>query len=732
MNKNKKNLKGFTLVELIIVSTIMVMIMGAVLNFIQPLNRFYQRTQNLADGNDIGNIIMDTVDNNLRYATNMMILEDYSGVPLMQDGYLKNSSGTNAFDHKFTNVIIIDNGHPRGKTLDSYDPDVPAAHAKGALGSIMSAPILSSGDGIDFTHLDIIGTEDIYSDFRARFNATLNVVDEKNKCVNLSMQLWKPELNRDTGVYEFNKEVYNQSRDLELVNINMNRSSFKVECYTGVPHEGVQDIDYNRFPRSGETSTVTNDGQRELFTTGFKTYIFYSNEASAESASADAMVGLREAGESSYLVTPQPYPIGSTIPEADLNTIEAQARSLEGITNIGGVDYRVELLSIKVDGQPSLTLNDFRNGKTVSRTFDFIATYNKTPYYSPVGDYVFYELDPTGSSWVVAEAGAAQGDILPASASETDGSVPMAAANGYTDAATGDEKMPHNNPVWRWREGSTYFDPTAKYSGHHEWYCEYLDVPMAEVTFKDETGGDVLPDKKYRSYYQVYDDSGAALYEDESHTMPKITGYQTGVEIDADADAVASRPTSIPAGKEFKGWHMYDTTGGAHDDKGMLQDMSYLDPGHTYDAEPYIDDAPTDFSAPVVAADSTNAAYDSNPGAYQYYWPMWTYTATLTYSGTDVIKGAKFDIIFNEEVGTFDENVGFDGATFGNAQGRYAIDATDKKVLHLTVLNSYANEYYGVVRPGDEIHIVVKVHPMDKHSTSLDIDEVKCTGVTAF
>ena len=82
---NKKNLKGFTLVELVIVGTIMVMIMGMVLNLIQPMNRFYQRTQNLADANDIGGIVMDTVDNSVRYATDMVILEDYAGVPLMKE-----------------------------------------------------------------------------------------------------------------------------------------------------------------------------------------------------------------------------------------------------------------------------------------------------------------------------------------------------------------------------------------------------------------------------------------------------------------------------------------------------------------------------------------------------------------------------------------------------------------------------------------------------------------------
>ena len=153
--KTKKNLKGFTLVELVIVATIMVMVMGSAMNFIQPLNNFYKRTQNLADSNDVGSILMDSVDNNMRFATNMVILEDYEGVPNIQNGYLCDAVG-NRVSPQMTDVIIIDNESLRGSIFD-YNPDTPAAHAKGATGCIMKAPILSSGNGIDFEHIDILG-----------------------------------------------------------------------------------------------------------------------------------------------------------------------------------------------------------------------------------------------------------------------------------------------------------------------------------------------------------------------------------------------------------------------------------------------------------------------------------------------------------------------------------------------------------------------------------------------
>ena len=78
MNKNRK---GFTLVELIVVVTIFGVILGAILNMIKPANNVYHDADATMESNVIGSGLIDYLDDELRYSTNVLVLKDYIGVP---------------------------------------------------------------------------------------------------------------------------------------------------------------------------------------------------------------------------------------------------------------------------------------------------------------------------------------------------------------------------------------------------------------------------------------------------------------------------------------------------------------------------------------------------------------------------------------------------------------------------------------------------------------------------
>jgi prepilin-type N-terminal cleavage/methylation domain-containing protein len=227
----KTNKKGFTLVELVVVSTIMVMIMGAILNWVRPMNKFYDRTQSLADSNDIGSVLMDYVDDELRYATNIVVLQNYQGVPQLNNQFLVSSSGTCPVTAKFTNALIIDNDAVRGSQLDGYDPEGTVAHRKRARGCILKTDI-SESNGIETDKIKILGSEGLYNDYGCRFDATLNTLENSSKCITIDMEITRPR--REGANYVFDKFGFDQTRDFELVNVNIKnkQSPMKAWCYS--------------------------------------------------------------------------------------------------------------------------------------------------------------------------------------------------------------------------------------------------------------------------------------------------------------------------------------------------------------------------------------------------------------------------------------------------------------------------------------------------------------------
>ena len=331
----KSNKKGFTLVELIIVSTIMVMIMGAILNFVQPMNNFYSRTLYNSDANDVGSILQDYFEKEVRYSLNMCILEGYEGVPDVTGGYLRDFNGKKAIKQKFTDVIIIDNNSLRGRVYSTYDENKTAAHRKHATGALLKAKVGAAG--IDMDTLNILGKEELYSDMRCEFEAYLNIDDAKNKCITLSSKLWKPEGN---GVgYDFNKIIFNQTRDFELVNINLrdaDKMMYSAEYWTTRvdPNDTLkylaQTLDYSKFARATSAS-APSDGISEMYagvdsrgvTLPF-TYIFYTK---AEPETEDVVVSVNT--DEGVSIDEKSYTSGSLISDSDITAWTNTAKGME-------------------------------------------------------------------------------------------------------------------------------------------------------------------------------------------------------------------------------------------------------------------------------------------------------------------------------------------------------------------------------------------------------------------
>ncbi len=145
MNKNRK---GFTLVELIVVVTIFGVILGAILNMIKPANNVYHDADATMESNVIGSGLIDYLDDELRYSTNVLVLKDYIGVPDVSTSGTIGESGVT-----YSNCIVIDNNNLRGYSLKNYsgnDTDT-AAKRMGAKGCILNVGKVNT-EGLNFNN----------------------------------------------------------------------------------------------------------------------------------------------------------------------------------------------------------------------------------------------------------------------------------------------------------------------------------------------------------------------------------------------------------------------------------------------------------------------------------------------------------------------------------------------------------------------------------------------------
>lgn len=267
MNKNRK---GFTLVELIVVVTIFGVILGAILNMIKPANNVYHDADATMESNVIGSGLIDYLDDELRYSTNVLVLKDYIGVPDVSTSGTIGASGVT-----YSNCIVIDNNNLRGYSLKNYsgnDTDT-AAKRMGAKGCILNVGKVNT-EGLNFNNSAVARGVDFYDNYKFDIGASISKIEEMYT-LDVSLTAYQPTY--ENGSYTFTKTKYKKDAAVNLTNININEGdsdSYKVRDYKDFSVAP----DYVTYPRATTAPagcTAQQEKYYSLDASNTYTYIFY-------------------------------------------------------------------------------------------------------------------------------------------------------------------------------------------------------------------------------------------------------------------------------------------------------------------------------------------------------------------------------------------------------------------------------------------------------------------------
>ena len=265
MNKNRK---GFTLVELIVVVTIFGVILGAILNMIKPANNVYHDADATMESNIIGSGLIDYLDDELRYSTNVLVLKDYIGVPDVSTSGTIGGSGVT-----YSNCIVIDNNNLRGYSLKNYsgnDTDT-AAKRMGAKGCILNVGKVNT-EGLNFNNSAVARGVDFYDNYKFDIGASISNIEEM-RTLDVSLTAYQPTY--ENGSYTFTKTKYKKDAAVNLTNINIDEGdSYNVNDYKDFSVRP----DYVTYPQATTAPagcTAQQEKYYSLDASNTYTYIFY-------------------------------------------------------------------------------------------------------------------------------------------------------------------------------------------------------------------------------------------------------------------------------------------------------------------------------------------------------------------------------------------------------------------------------------------------------------------------
>lgn len=265
MNKNRK---GFTLVELIVVVTIFGVILGAILNMIKPANNVYHDADATMESNVIGSGLIDYLDDELRYSTNVLVLKDYIGVPDVSTSGTIGASGVT-----YSNCIVIDNNNLRGYSLKNYsgnDTDT-AAKRMGAKGCILNVGKVNT-EGLNFNNSAVARGVDFYDNYKFDIGASISNIEEM-RTLDVSLTAYQPTY--ENGSYTFTKTKYKKDAAVNLTNINIDEGdSYNVNDYKDFSVAP----DYVTYPQATAAPAGCTAQQEKYYSfdaSNTYTYIFY-------------------------------------------------------------------------------------------------------------------------------------------------------------------------------------------------------------------------------------------------------------------------------------------------------------------------------------------------------------------------------------------------------------------------------------------------------------------------
>ncbi len=295
----KTNKKGFTLVELIVVVCIFGIILGAILNFIKPANEIHKDTQATMDANIMSSGIIEYMDDELRYATNILVLEDYAGVPnVSATGQVGTCPVT------FTNCLVLDCKNPRGYCLKNYTSEYSnkTAAKMGATGCVIKVNKLGEG-GFNFNNSSVAKGVDFYDNFKydIRTGTSINEVraNPKLRTIQVNVITYEPEYKNGKFVFEKKKfdrdKVYSADEEKEkssgavinLTNINIAGSDFKLRGDLKCKDPVLKSIVEDNYPNATSAPAGATAEQKSYYSAkddNRYTYIFYQKAANASAS----------------------------------------------------------------------------------------------------------------------------------------------------------------------------------------------------------------------------------------------------------------------------------------------------------------------------------------------------------------------------------------------------------------------------------------------------------------
>lgn len=218
MNK-KNNRSGFTLVELIVVMCLMGIIMGAVLNFIQPTAKLYKTTNTYLNEEEAVTTIANALEDDLMYATGVYVYatDDETKGPAEISNIVTEIFNTGVDVTELSNCIVLDNVTVR---------NTPVAINKGSKGRILKYGY----NGAQFQDVSASGMmagEKLYNNAFALQDQTFMGDDQftfsiensaaSQNSMNIRMNVYRPSYNG--ADYEYNELTFSAVKAIEFLNI---------------------------------------------------------------------------------------------------------------------------------------------------------------------------------------------------------------------------------------------------------------------------------------------------------------------------------------------------------------------------------------------------------------------------------------------------------------------------------------------------------------------------------
>ena len=277
----KKNNSGFTLVELIIVVALLAIMMGAILRLLDPIRSVYKDTYDTVNTKTVGETMISYVEDRVRYSTNVLVLENYVGVPKITPIPGKSSAKVGTSKYEYTNVIVVDNTNIRGSMFSDYKGDTGTTYArKNCKGCIYELKSIGEKTVLDLTSASA-GTigEDIYGDYD--YDIKMNTYKDAGRSYLSVDVLSTPKKYDGSGYVRDEENNFKAQRSFDLVNMNIGIAKYKLDSLVSNDknRDFATDPNYTDFPQETNVPTGLTSTQEKYFDTtntdNRYTYIFF-------------------------------------------------------------------------------------------------------------------------------------------------------------------------------------------------------------------------------------------------------------------------------------------------------------------------------------------------------------------------------------------------------------------------------------------------------------------------